>query len=222
MEMKENILELLEKFFNNSKLNNEESAYLAMTSKFELPLRDKLAYSLFKYFKERGTENKYVCREWASTDRRRVDIAIMETDNVPQYLIEVKATNTQHGYGGFKGKEKRLNHIRPHVKSLIKQLHGLKHTHKKSEVYGIFIGTHPQRKINEKYNVMVKSCYSSPGKKVISEIEKAYKSTISDILKKEMEKGVISYKETPIYIDLDMFYETPISLIIYIVEYKGK
>jgi|GEM_PF-2241959 hypothetical protein len=238
------MLELLKKSIKDLErpLNNEESAYLAMTSKFENPFRDKLAYSLFTHYK---TEKK-VCREWSSKEKdvSRVDIAIIKNDESLENmnLIELKATNTQHGYGGFVEEKllekKRLNHIRIHVKSLVKKLYFLQQKCNEDNVYGIFIGTHPTERIDERYNMMVKSCYSLPPekylkenyendmKRFISEIEIAYGNTIKEEIQEactyerknrpNCKYNFLLHNDRPI--SLGNFYNTPISLLIYLIE----
>src|SRR5215218_1528708 len=64
----------------------DELAFLALTSKMELPLRDRLAYVLF-----RRLPQFLVAREW-----RRVDLAVLAPGDppVPKMLLEAKALYT--------------------------------------------------------------------------------------------------------------------------------
>jgi hypothetical protein len=227
------MLKLLEESITSLPFIQDEAAYLAMTSKFENPFRDKLAFSLFTHYKDSDT-NVRVCREWSSKEKdvSRVDIAIIKIDESPEYLnlIELKATNTQHWYGGFEGEnqeEKRLNHIRHHIQSLVKQLYNLKKNREKAKVYGIFIGTHPTEKINEKYNMMVKSCYLTPEEKMdLEDIKIAYENTFEEEINACAKNKIWSnckyniklHNHNPISIPLGEFYTTPISLLIYIIE----
>jgi hypothetical protein len=71
-----NSLKNLEKEFQTNEL-----AYLALTTKIELPLRDRWAFSLYRILKE----NFSVSREW-----KRTDLAILQGQS-PQVLIELKA-----------------------------------------------------------------------------------------------------------------------------------
>lgn len=59
-----------------------ELAYLSLTTKIELPFRDRLAYSLFK---ELDAKNIIVSREW-----KRTDLALLQ-NGLPSVLIELKA-----------------------------------------------------------------------------------------------------------------------------------
>lgn len=61
----------------------DELAYLALTSKVELPLRDRLAFSLHKRFE--SISEVAVAREW-----RRFDLAIL-SNGKPSTIIEAKA-----------------------------------------------------------------------------------------------------------------------------------
>jgi len=226
------MLEILKKYLtqlepdsNKNLNNNDELAYLAMTSKFEHPFRDKLALNLFKQFKNNG---KYVCREWTPTKKqqtkdekdektRRVDIAIIEGENEPQCLIEVKATNTQNGYGGFKDK-KKLNHVEQHIQELIQQLLTWRKKSKfnDTKIYGILIATHPELpKIDPIYECMVRSCYKDPKDKDINEIKTAYENTVKN--EKEIKNGTISLVHDK-QLNIGKFYNTPISLIVHILE----
>ena len=65
-----------------------ELAYLALTSKVELPIRDKLAFHLHRQFNKET--NIHIAREWGMIDRRRIDLAVIE-DDVPSMLLEIKA-----------------------------------------------------------------------------------------------------------------------------------
>lgn len=69
-----------------------ELAYLALTSKPELPLRDRLAWVLHSELK-----GCVVAREWHATraDRARTDLAVLDqTGTKPVALIEAKAAYT--------------------------------------------------------------------------------------------------------------------------------
>ena len=63
--------------------SSNELAYLALTSKIERPIRDKLAYFLHRSFENHN--NIDVAREW-----RRVDLAVI-VDRKPHILLESKA-----------------------------------------------------------------------------------------------------------------------------------
>jgi hypothetical protein len=68
-----------------------ELAYLALTSKIELPLRDRISFELHKKF----SDTHLICREWKSKETKsskRIDIAIVDKSNFkPVCLIELKA-----------------------------------------------------------------------------------------------------------------------------------
>jgi hypothetical protein len=64
-----------------------ELAYLAVTSKVENPLRDRIAYALHAQF----GEESLVHREWKDPNNKKADIAITDMRNRVQCLIECKA-----------------------------------------------------------------------------------------------------------------------------------
>ena len=70
-----------------------ELAYLAMTSKIENPLRDRIAFALHTQFGDKY----FICREWNKGGEKsnRTDIAIIDrkTEDV-KCLIELKANTT--------------------------------------------------------------------------------------------------------------------------------
>src|SRR5690348_7326338 len=63
-----------------------ELAYLALTSKIEHPIRDRMAFYLHSKFSGAGS---IVAREW-----KRVDLAVIASDGKPSCLVELKACYT--------------------------------------------------------------------------------------------------------------------------------
>jgi len=201
----------LKEMISDLQFNNEEYAYLAMTSKFEMQFRDKLAFSLFEKLQK---DELYVCREWnLKSKKRRIDIGIVDSENNPKYLIEIKATNAQHGYTGLE--RGFLNHIRQHINSLVSQIEELRKEYPNSEIFGIMTGTHPEGIIRT-HDFMVGSCYSPPQDSSLLEIRKAYSNTVIDTIKKSAGDR-IEISEL-IEIRLGEFYRVPISLLIYLLK----
>jgi hypothetical protein len=64
----------------------DELSYLAVTSKIEIPFRDRLAFLLHRDYSDAGY---LVAREWD-----RVDLVIVEPTGRPETLIELKAAYT--------------------------------------------------------------------------------------------------------------------------------
>lgn len=79
----------------NSNFDENELAYLALTSKIENPLRDKIAFELQKKI---GSSN-IICREWNDLKqyRNRVDLAILDRKGNPECLVEFKAHSSISG-----------------------------------------------------------------------------------------------------------------------------
>lgn len=63
-----------------------ELAYLALTCKIELPIRDRLAFMLHRRYQG---SHYLVAREW-----KRVDLAVLDGEAYPAYLVELKAMYT--------------------------------------------------------------------------------------------------------------------------------
>lgn len=81
-------IDIINKHLNEIYQNEDEFAYLSMTGKIENNVRDKLAFSLYKEFKN----EYYVLREFKGvgfTDR--TDISILDKNNEIVCLIELKA-----------------------------------------------------------------------------------------------------------------------------------
>ncbi len=68
-----------------AEFRNDELAYLALTSKIEKPIVDRLAYNLHR-------DNKCACiaREWTSGNYSRGDLAVI-VDRTPKLILEAKA-----------------------------------------------------------------------------------------------------------------------------------
>jgi hypothetical protein len=75
--------------------DENELAYLCLTSKVENPLRDKIAFQLHKQL----GENKLVCREWTNkgVQKNKSDIAILDFDDNVECIIEFKAHSSIQG-----------------------------------------------------------------------------------------------------------------------------
>jgi hypothetical protein len=65
-----------------------ELAYLAATGKVESPIRNKLAFNLQRSYE---AANYFVAREWSNA---KIDIAVVNYDDRPVCLIELKAMYT--------------------------------------------------------------------------------------------------------------------------------
>lgn len=78
---------------STTRLADDFLAYLALTSKPELQLRDVLAWSLYQEL----TPNFVVAREWTPSGRTgggRIDLAILTPERSPIVLLEVRSFMT--------------------------------------------------------------------------------------------------------------------------------
>lgn len=81
--------------------NENELAYLAITSKIENPLRDKIAYKLHEQLND-----KIICREWKDAsnpeNKNRYDLAILDkNEKHVECLVEFKAHSLQRQETGY-------------------------------------------------------------------------------------------------------------------------
>jgi len=65
--------------------DKDELAYLGLTGKIEIPIRDKLAFMLFRSL----GPDAIVCREW-----ERCDIAVLDPAGRPDHIVEMTAAIT--------------------------------------------------------------------------------------------------------------------------------
>lgn len=90
---------ILKKIINSIHQNYQENelAYLALTSKTENPLRDKIAFELHKIL----GKDKIICREWTNykKSKTKADIAILHSNGKPECIIEFKAHSSISGIG---------------------------------------------------------------------------------------------------------------------------
>lgn len=71
-------------------LNSNEFAYLSLTSKNELPFRDKIAFALHQELEKEFA----VAREYKGTLLKKIDLAILSKNGEPEVLIEFKAVSS--------------------------------------------------------------------------------------------------------------------------------
>lgn len=136
----ENILaQSLEQVVNE--FGKDELAFLALTTKIELPLRDRLAYVMYKKLKEEGL---VVSREW-----RRVDLAVLR-ETVPQALIELKAMYTFDALRERGNLKKRIGYLFEDIKK------ASQFDCKSENIYGILLATHPRHAIPLEFTNIIK------------------------------------------------------------------
>lgn len=105
-----------------------ELAYLALTSKVELPLRDRLAFGLH----ERLWPEAVVAREHPV----RTDLAILTPDGAPRLLLEAKAF-----YSFDAARDPEWNKYRQRVVDDVAKAHRV--AIESTEVFALAIVTHP-------------------------------------------------------------------------------
>lgn len=117
-----------------------ELAFLALTTKIELPLRDRWAFRLFREL----SDTHVVAREW-----KRTDVAILK-GGIPTALIELKAMYTfdaaldQSGIAGFCDAMERD----------AEKAHALANA--STSVFTVLLATHPKQAIAPQFERIVK------------------------------------------------------------------
>lgn len=119
-----------------------ELAYLSLTSKNELVIRDRIAYKLHLELK-----NSIVAREYSVKGiNSRIDLAILENENIKD-IIELKSMYTFDVLGG-------LDTFIDSVNRDFDKNNSLKNN--TTNQFSIIIGTHPKDVPSEKYKDFVK------------------------------------------------------------------
>lgn len=143
-----------------SDFKEDELAYLALTSKVEFPLRDRLAFQLHEKLFDQGLS---VSREWTPRKqrRKRFDLAIL-SQNRPVVIIEMKA---MYSFDAVKrsNKKKYATAIKDDVRRAKEVADNA------TEIFAILLVTHPTRQIDKRFSDVVKylpqvnSVYGSDG-----------------------------------------------------------
>ena len=118
-----------------------ELAYLALTSKVEFPIRDRLAFRLHTRL---GDGPSQVAREW-----HRTDLAVL-SGGVPTLLLEVKAMYSFDAVDSAIGLDNFQRQVR---RDRDKSLRPEAST---AEVYALLLVTHPGGPCGEELNAVVK------------------------------------------------------------------
>lgn len=139
----------------NKHFKENELAYLALTSKIELPIRDKFAFRLHTELSPQGL---LISREW-----ERSDIAIIKNGK-PIALFEFKAMYT---FDGTKDVNGFPNLMIKDVKKIQKMATS------DTKLYSILLATHPLKEIDESLSGVVK--YANGVNKAFSRYKTAEK-----------------------------------------------
>jgi hypothetical protein len=113
--------------------NSNELAFLALTSKVELPIRDRLSFALAQM---RQGEGDLVAREW----KERVDLAILSSTREPKALVELKCMYSFNLFNAFD--ERRFKSAVERDRSKLKRLIQ-KHHMTQANPYVLVLVTHP-------------------------------------------------------------------------------
>lgn len=138
LDFKQEIIKTISELSNH--FENNEIAYLALTSKIENPLRDKIAYLLH----EKMGNDFLICREFKTNSNKKVDLAILDMNKKIKCLIEFKAHSSMH-------KEKEYQ---DHIINDFTKISNC--AENDTELYYIFFNNIVESKIPEKYYPSVK------------------------------------------------------------------
>ena len=122
---KSDLIDIIDSFNlpTNVDFPDDKLAYLALTSKVELRLRDAIAYQINRKLQD----GEFVCREW-----KYIDAAVVDINNDPRLLIECKSHNSIDFHGFLVNKSKG----NPMAKDILKLKY---HSQKRSaDLYYIF------------------------------------------------------------------------------------
>ncbi len=164
--MEKLIIESLKAVERAFDFDNDELAYLALTSKVERPIRDRWAFELYKNI----NPNFIVSREWLSTD-----LAILD-NLVPRALIELKA---MYSFNALNEKT-ILRYVDLMKKDTIKAKELALRTTSTPQIYTVLLATHPHASVGTKFKKVIK--YSLGINKAFKDYENAenIKKTTND------------------------------------------
>ncbi|MEW6991513.1 hypothetical protein AADZ91_12585 [Colwelliaceae bacterium 6441] len=181
--MKLGIESELTKALKNIKYEQDELAYLALTSKIEHTLRDKWAYGLHDNLNKKSKDNIIVSREWHRTDLALLDAKTKKA----KALIEIKAIYSFDVAAKYKiGQYIKAEH--PFLDLMlydVKKAKDLKDDHQglvdeDLEIYKVLFVTHPKMGTGgTKWNNIIK-----------------YRGSIDSCLKKINERDLIDEVKT--------------------------
>lgn len=108
--------------------SKNELAFFALTTKIELPLRDRWAYVLFSKLSK---TDFIVSREW-----KRTDIAILQKGS-PKVLIEIKALYTFDAISERGNYKKRINYLQDDEDKAFRL------AFQDTQIFTVLLATHP-------------------------------------------------------------------------------
>ena len=157
-----------------------ELAYLALTSKIELPIRDRWAYILYRNLIEDGV---VVSREW-----KRTDIALLREQS-PVALVELKAMYS-------------FDALRPNISGFTNEMSkdeikAKKLASSETEIYTVLLATHPEE-VRPEYTEVIK--YDAGINKAIRKYGSADKvrmEAISAVDNDLTSRNVVLFEELP-------------------------
>ena len=157
-----------------------ELAYLALTTKIELPIRDKWAFTLHNKLQEKYT----VAREW-----KRTDLAVL-VGSIPEVLIELKAMYSFDAALGEQGGKRFTD--RMHADQLKAKKISSDHT----EIYTVLLSTHPKCHIDKSmYGIVKYSNYINRAFKEIGNESSIREKCNLGILRNLNDKKVLGHGE---------------------------
>ena len=108
----------------------DELAYLALTSKIELQVRDRLAFALYRRLGDR-----LIAREW-----KRVDLAVLASDGeTPEMLLEAKALYTFDLIGNQAWVSRYPNMVKADLAALCAR----QDLTERTQLFALVLATHP-------------------------------------------------------------------------------
>jgi hypothetical protein len=198
------ILQNLDQYYHPNEL-----AYLALTSKAETTIRDKVAFQLYSHVDPKAYQ---ISREW-----KKVDLAIVN-NSIPQTLIEFKAMYT------FDCKTyRRFTYGDLVIKDLIKAQNL---SNDITEIFGILISTHINSSVPHQLNGIIKyinDINDDIRLNTIASFTRGNQKCNKDYMIEKANKVVITYfndKDIHIesgFINVGEVYNIPVSIHYYLI-----
>lgn len=181
-----------------------ELAYLSLTSKNESVIRDKVAYKLHLELK-----NSIVVKEY-----KRIDLAILEGDKIKD-IVELKSMYTFDSIPRVRSKSHFKSRTDEYMNEVIEDFHkNSRFLNENVNQYAVIIATHPKQIPNKKYKEAIQ--YYD---KIISSTKKIDNYTILNNTKKSLHQtfGCSQYSIKELKLECGRAFGIDIEVYIWIV-----
>ncbi len=195
------VLDVIERLHTD--FSENELAYLAVTSKIENPLRDRIAFELHK----RLGQQFLVHREWAYAKRSKADLAVTDDKNRVKYLFEFKAHSLPTYEQGYSDK----------IRLDLQKLYAA--SNEETESYFIYFLNHVKAKdlLDHRFQHVVKYHKYLNQALQLHRLETDISDKVTEYWHRHLEEvGMEKAKSALLKIEAGSYYDIPVSIFAFI------